>query len=463
MEKQENGFLGKLKNDVANVLLERRWVLLFLLAASALIFEILEHQDVDHPIDAHFVREIVLFVIIYPLAFGLLLNTLLKTQRQRDLLLRQQEIKQNLNRLLMSASTWRELCNRIVSFPATETSAAGVCLYLLSEENNALHMEADWWLEKPPRRPVLQNPLPLDCCGVANHVLEPHLHPCLSHNGHSSPLSSGYCLPLVKDHHRLGLMYLYMASSECLSPVQIDLLNSISPTVALAIESMRAKQQLESHAEAIQNERERIARQLHDTLGQNLAYLRLKLDQMSMENTLSTIAVVQQDLERMRDIAYEAHEQVRQTLVSLKPEGSACLTDLLLAQSRAVAQQAGFSVHPHIVGEAVPLPSTVQRKIHAIFREALHNVERHAHADTVHLSIYFDACAASLIVSLEDDGVGFALDQVRSNGHFGLLIMQQRAEEISGQLTIETAPYQGTRVVLHYPLPQTQSAPVDLV
>ena len=151
---------------------------------------------------------------------------------------------------------------------------------------------------------------------------------------------------------------------------------------------------------------------------------------------------------------HEAHEQIRQTLVSLKPDGGADLTELLLAQAEAIANEGGFTIYHHLFGEATPLPSIVQRKIHPIFREALYNVLRHANASTAHLSIIWDNSTGSSTISLEDDGVGFDLDHAAAEGHFGLLIMHQRAEEVSGQLTITTAPAQGTRVVLQYSLSQ---------
>lgn len=455
MGKRGNNYFSRFRYYVASVLLEHRWLLLILLSASAFIFEILEHQNIDNPVDAHFVREVVFFGIIYPLAVGLLVSALLQAQRQRNFILRQQEIEQKLNRELMSASNWEELCNKIVNFPATVAPAMGVRLFSVSEENNALNLEADWWLVEPLGRPALQSPTPLGCCGVVHHTLEQHPHLFLSGNYQSPSSLREYCLVLFKDHRWLGVMFLYMRSAEHLSSDQISILNNIAPTMASAIDTARLQNRLDMRTVAIQNERERIARQLHDTLGQNLAYLRLKLDQMSMQNTLSEITFIQQDLERMRDIAHEAHEQVRQTLVSLKSERGASLTDLLLAQAQAVAEQAGFMVHPHISGEIIALPSTTQRKIHAIFREALYNVQRHARANTVHLSIIWDISDPSLTISLEDDGVGFEPDQAPAHGHFGLLIMQQRAEEIYGQLTITTAPSKGTRVVLRYPLSRT--------
>jgi two-component system, NarL family, nitrate/nitrite sensor histidine kinase NarX len=340
-------------------------------------------------------------------------------------------------------------------------AAVGVRLFTVSEGNDTLNLEAEWWLAGTARKPRIKPPIPSNYCGIADHEMRQHLHLCASSSNHPHSSLKAYCLPLYNDHRWLGSLDLYMPLSEQLSSDQISILNDLAPTIAMAMETARHAERADSHNLAIQNERDRIARQLHDTLGQNLAYLRLKLDQMSTENALQEIDVVQQDLERMRDIAYQAHEQIRQTLVSLKPDGAADLNDLLLAQAQAVAEQAGFILHPHINGSSIPQPSTVQRKIHAIFREALFNVEKHAHAKAVHLSILWDPAAASLTISLEDDGAGFDPQQAPTEGHFGLLIMQQRAEEIDARLTISSAPSQGTRVALHYILPQPALASGD--
>jgi signal transduction histidine kinase len=462
MGKSGANYLRRFGKRVARVLLEHRWLLIILLSASAIIFEIIEHQNVENPVDIHFVREVVFFGIFYPLGVGLLLNALLKVQGQRNYILRQKEIEQKLSQKLMLASTWESLCNQIVLFPQMLTAAVGVRLFTVSEDNHTLNLEAEWWLAGTARKPRLQPPIPLDYCGIAGHKTGQHLHLCASSGSEDfRPSLKVYCLPLYTDHRWLGSLDLYMPLSEQLSSDQISILNDLAPTIAQAMEAARHTDRLDSHNLVIQNERERIARQLHDTLGQNLAYLRLKLDQMSAENALQEIDVVQQDLERMRDIAYQAHEQIRQALVSLKPDGAAGLNDLLLAQAQAVAEQAAFTLYPHISGVCVPLPSTIQRKIHAIFREALFNVEKHARANNVHHSILWENSTASLTVKLEDDGIGFDPQQTPAEGQFCLLIMRQRAEEINARLTITTAPSQGTLVALHYPLPQPALAAED--
>ena len=285
-------------------------MLLVLLSASAFIFEILEHQDVANPVDIHFVREVVFFRIIYPLEVGILLSTLLQVQEKRNQILRQREIEQKLSQELMVASNWDQLCSIIAHLPVLITPAVGARLLPLIEEKNSLHLETDWWLLEPSSRPLLQTPVFLSNCGVGNHEQERYLHPFLSNDHPNTQSLRQYCLPLYKEDYCLGVLYLYLPLNNPLSPEQISSMNSIAPIVALAMDTAKLKNRLENQPVAIQNERERIARQLHDTLGQNLAYLRLKLDQMSTNNATSDIAFIQQDLERMRDIAHGVHAKV---------------------------------------------------------------------------------------------------------------------------------------------------------
>jgi signal transduction histidine kinase len=444
-KRAENHFI-RFKNKVASVLLERRWLILILLGLSALIFEILEHQHVENPVDAHFVREVVFFAIIYPIGVGLLLNMLLKSQEQRNYVLRQREIEQKLNQDLISAPTWEQLCKKIVDFPATVTPAVGVRFCSLFEQASALKLEMDWWIIERSRRPALETPIPLNFCGVTHQGQKDRLHLFVSQASHAFSTFNGYCLPLHKDHNLLGFIYIYLPSSQQLSLDQISILNAIAPVIALALDNARRQQQPEP--QAVQFERERIARQLHNTLGQNLAYLRLKLDQISSENAWQEGASIQHDLERMRDVAHESHDQIRQALDSLKPEGTENLQDLLQARLEEAAAQASFTVHTKFSGQPGLISPTVQRKIHSIFREALSNIVRHANARTVSLSIDWDASTNSLRILLEDDGVGFVHDQVLTHDCFGLIIMQQRAEEIQADLKIRSAPGKGAQVEL---------------
>jgi signal transduction histidine kinase len=96
------------------------------------------------------------------------------------------------------------------------------------------------------------------------------------------------------------------------------------------------------------------------------------------------------------------------------------------------------------------LPADVQRKILLILREGLSNIEQHAQANVVNLSLLWEE--PDLIITLEDDGLGFDPDGVSAFGHFGIQIMKQRIKEINGSMELSSIPGQGSKIVLRCPL-----------
>jgi signal transduction histidine kinase len=439
----------RFRSYLAGILLERRWLLPAILFLFAIIFEILEHQDVDNPVDVHFVREVIFFGIIYPVGVGILLNALLQFQAERNASLRQQEIEQRLNQELLTAYNWEELRLKVIHFLAAMLPVTGVSLFTSSEESHNLKFETEWWLVTAETRHVLRT-IPHDYCGVANHALVKHAHVFEPGDQAMATHSKGYCLPLFHNTEWIGVIHVHLPVSESLTTEQINNLNALSPTIALAIRSSMQGSLSTVQFEAVQNERKRIARHLHDTLGQNLAYLRLMLDKMRMNGNLQEINTIQKELERMQDVANEANEQIRHTMDTLRLEKETQLADLLLAQAQEVSKETGFKLQHNMLGEPFTLPFNVQRKIHAIFREALYNVRRHAQAKTVQLSMHWNAPDGSLTILLTDDGVGFDAGQDPRQGHFGLLIMRQRAEEIGGELNITSEPGKRTQVELRW-------------
>ena len=440
-----------IKNWLAGVLLKRRWLLLVLLAVSALVFEILEHQDVDNPVDLHFVREIIFFGLIYPIAAGLLLQTMLRVQEEHGSIVRQQKIEQAVRQRLQVSYTWEDFCNSLIEIPLMIAPAVGVCVFSISGDLQSLILEAERWFINPTQRPIFPQPIPSHFCGVTDHIFNHEMHPFLPELSDAQAATVAYCLPLIRNQSLLGVLYLVYSNPESITGEQMRTFDHIAPTLALAFENAKLRDPLRSTYVMIPGEREQIARQLHDNLGQNLAYLQLKLDQLSGDDQLVSITSIQRDLERMRDIAHEAHEQIRYTMVNLKTDRAVNLNQLLYEQAQTVANQAGFELNYQVTGDIRTLSSTVQRKIIAIFREGLNNVQRHAMASNVTLMIQWDSAASLLTVELEDDGQGFDLERTIPTGHFGLIIMQQRAEEIRADLTITSAATKGTRVVLQCP------------
>ncbi len=153
----------------------------------------------------------------------------------------------------------------------------------------------------------------------------------------------------------------------------------------------------------------------------------------------------------MRDVANEAYELVRNMLAAARPSNSANLATVLLSQARLAGQRAQFEVNLTAESQTHSLPPVIQQQVLYIFQEALSNVERHAQAQQVDIDVAWTE--DTLLIKLTDDGCGFATDTPRGDGHYGLAIMQERAEEIQGVLSITSRPGAGTSIILQLPVP----------
>jgi two-component system nitrate/nitrite sensor histidine kinase NarX len=261
---------------------------------------------------------------------------------------------------------------------------------------------------------------------------------------------NGYCLPLVHAGSLVATLHLEMLPHISPSAAQIEILNHIAPSMALAIDNARPRHVAAVCDAAVEAERRQIAQRLHDTLGQNLGYLHLKLDQLTGDDALREITAIQQELARMRDIANEAYNQVRETLATLHPASSADLATALLAQARSIGDQAGFEVELTREGQTHPLSPPTQDQILYLIREALTNVARHAQAQHVFIHLFW--AVGNLTIKLADDGHGFEQAALEPNGHLGLAIMQERALQINGFLKLNSSPGFGTELTLRLPL-----------
>jgi signal transduction histidine kinase len=170
-----------------------------------------------------------------------------------------------------------------------------------------------------------------------------------------------------------------------------------------------------------------------------------------MDELYSRISSIQHDLDRMRDISNDAYEQIRQTLRSLQPQYEGNLSDNLHMIASKTAERAGFELQYRVRGtNRQLLPADVQRKILLILREGLSNIEQHAQAKAVNLALLWED--PDLIITLEDDGIGFDPEGISGFGHFGVQIMRQRIKEINGSIEIISSPGLGSKVILRCPL-----------
>jgi signal transduction histidine kinase len=445
--------------DLAPILREQllrwRWAIAALAAAFFFTFEVVEHYPLASSLtDPNFVREVLLFGFVGPLLAGLVLSLLASTRTARVRANQNLNLERELSRQLASAAGWEELTTLIVRFPRSVLPVVGTSLLVRGQGQDQFDLAAEWWApdEQSPTSPTLH--LPGDCpsCAYAHSSQSETAYRCdCLDNAPGTEHSNRYCLPLVHGGMLVGLLYQYFPYRIQPPAEPMESLNALAPAMALALDSARSPHAAAFEMEAIRTERRRIARNLHDTLGQSLGYLHLKLDQLSGDDALQEIGEIRRELERMRIVANKSYRQVRGAVVALRSSTPTDLTITLLEHTRSVGDRVGFEVELFSEGQPRPLASHVQRQVLNIVREGFSNVEKHANARRVDTFVLWGEESLSIILS--DDGKGFDTNRLSTNGHFGLEIMRERAAEIGGELILTSTPCSGTELTLMIPTP----------
>lgn len=268
-------------------------------------------------------------------------------------------------------------------------------------------------------------------------------------------------LPLLAQDNLIGTLILGVDPAEDLHPDDLDIAHDVATSVALAIQNAALFRSVVNQHEQLrlltarlseleETERQRLARELHDRIGQNLTALGINLN---IVRTLLPADTAPKAISRIDDslqLVAETVERVRDVMSDLRPP---VLDDYgLLAALRWHGERFGAltNLAVEVTGsEFEPrLPLTAEMAVFRIAQEALNNVARHARASRVDISLARHAEQAQIIIA--DDGVGFD-PQVRPRAGrptWGLLTMRERAEAVDGQLSIDTAPGQGTRVII---------------
>jgi signal transduction histidine kinase len=190
-------------------------------------------------------------------------------------------------------------------------------------------------------------------------------------------------------------------------------------------------------------ERTRIARDLHDRIGQSIAYLAFELDRL-VERDESGESI-SRELGQLREDVRGVIREVRDTLYDLRTDVSdvSGVADVLEEYAARVGERSGIQVHVD-ADRSHRLPILQERELWRVAQEALANVERHAHATAVRILWRCDGERA--VIDVTDNGIGFAQDRAGRLDSYGVLGMRERAASIGASLEIHSAPGRGTRV-----------------
>jgi len=361
-------------------------------------------------------------------------------------------LKNDINQQISDAKDWEETTSLIVRIPATFLPVSGTRL-MLSDDVSGDKVVAEWSSDGSSSAfpSSSQSDIACETCVLTKNSTA--RFPVLCAHRVETPQfgkMDSYCLPLVHQESLIGTLHFNLPSSESLSENRIDVLTSVAPNMAIAIHNAQLQRSNLDQIEITQAEQRRIFRRLHDTLGQNITFLRLKLDQYSMLDSPISLSGLQQEIEGMRKIAEEAHEQIRNILKGIHPETQTDLVAALRARGNAVAERAHFNFELTVEGQPKTISQDIKRHVLFICHEALNNIEKHANAKNATIRLLWGKDDLTFIIA--DDGSGFELGEVSPLEHFGLEIMQERTNAINGKLTITPLPNTGTEITLLIPL-----------
>ena len=316
-------------------------------------------------------------------------------------------------------------------------------ILLLDDTDHRWHVVRREGTRPPARLATEELPPPLArALRLRSLVAEPNL---LAAGGPGlAPITgSGIYAVLPARNSTIGLVSIEHGEAHHFSPRDIELLSGFVEPAALAIDNARWFARLRTVG--ADEERTRIARDLHDRIGQSLAYLAFELDRIVKGKTLDEDDPTSRALDQLRTDVRGVIREVRDTLYDLRTDVSETqsLPTTLDAFLHRVRDRSGLEAHLR-AQETGRLPILQERELWRIAQEAVTNVERHAKASQVTVSWWCDGRRAILQVS--DDGRGFPVGKAGRLDSYGLVGMRERASSIGATLSVESQPGKGTRV-----------------
>jgi signal transduction histidine kinase len=429
-------------------LLRWRWPIMMLVGLFNIAVETVElYPETFGNHGIYYFVEILLFGLVGPMLGGFALTLLMHARARQRRADHHRSLLNELSALLADVREWDEILELVVRYPRRVIDLRGSCLLVYHHAHSRYHLESQWWTpdeEAPADLGSLVVSLPIHDAPSGRPLEDARSE------DEESALGNRYALALTHGDRPVALLYLFLQPGVSLAEDQVRTLQDMAASMAIAIHHAQPQRLAMMQAQGADAERRRIARDLHDTLGQSISYIRLKLDQLTGDEALHEIGAIRQELEQMRVVAGDAYRQVRTTLSDLQAAPSSDLESALHEATQAAARRAGFQIEAVDEGASLPLPESTQRQIVYLLGEALNNVEKHAAASHIQLQTCWKK--DRLWIRLSDDGRGFDTSVPQAPGHFGLATMQQRALSIGGQLTIASYPGAGTEVCLSLPI-----------
>jgi len=253
-------------------------------------------------------------------------------------------------------------------------------------------------------------------------------------------------IPLYAHGKHMGVLNVASADWRQLSPDDLQLLYTVGDMLGIAVERARLFER-SAQVGAVE-ERNRLAREIHDTLAQGLTAVSLQLESAdALLEAGADPARVRQMVQQALALTRANLEEARRSVLDLR---AAPLAGRTLVEALALlAEAASLPVDLLVTGGSQPLPPRVETGVYRLAQEAINNACRHAQASQIVVQLV--ATPQMVTLTVEDDGRGFDLADV-SGSRFGLVGLNERVRLLNGRFHIESTPGKGTRIEAELPL-----------
>jgi signal transduction histidine kinase len=255
-------------------------------------------------------------------------------------------------------------------------------------------------------------------------------------------------IPMLRRGRVAGFIGIRFTKRREFRPEELDLSQALAHQATLAMELMRLSR--ESQQAAVMAERNRLARDIHDTLAQGLTGVIVQLEAAEDAEAQNLTKDAAAHRERASELARESLQEARRSVHALRPLllAGKNLCAAIEALIRKMVTDTNLRAEFTIQGEPQPLPQEWEENLLRVAQEVLANTLRHAQAS--HFEVHFAFDQQAIRLELRDDGSGF--DPAKRHDGFGLLGIKERVESMGGGLTVQSAPENGTTILVVLPL-----------
>lgn len=344
-----------------------------------------------------------------------------------------------------------DVLNQSLARVVTVMNGRNGSIHLLDETGQTLRLAATYNVQADVLTRIEQVPVGTAVVGWVIGQKEPLYVPVIDPDTEVVPASAANLgqnsflgAPLHAKGEVIGVLSVIGKANQQFSSEEVNLLGAIADQVGVAVENARLYRQAEDLA--VVEERQRLARELHDAVTQSIYSAMLLAATGQRAAAAGDWQEVTSFMERLQMITAQALKELRLLVYELRPSAfeNAGLVEALQHRLDAVEQRAG--IQTQLLVDVVPLNEAQETALYRIAVEALNNALKHAQATAV--TVRLSAQNNHVTLAIEDNGGGFDAQTAGQQGGIGLHSMAERVEQMGGELTIDSAVGEGTAVIV---------------